>query len=85
MIAKGFYHNKIRTGEWRYFDENSEKLILVETYDNGVLDGYSCSYYDTGVPQFEGEYRNGVKSGEWKTYDPDGNLISVDKYGLSDQ
>ena len=85
VIAKGLYHNKIRTGEWHYFDENSEKLILVETYENGVLEGYSCSYYDSGVPQFEGEYKNGVKFGEWKTYDPEGNLISVDKYGLSDQ
>lgn len=80
VVAKGFYKNKKRNGEWQYFDEIQGITILIETYQNGILDGRWISYYKTGEPQFEGQYKNGVKVGKWITYNPEGGVISVDMH-----
>lgn len=80
VVATGFYKNKKRDGEWRYFDENEDVMILVENYSFGVLNGHWVSYYRTGEPQFEGEYKDGIKIGKWVTYDPEGNVISIDNH-----
>ena len=80
VVATGFYKNKKRDGEWRYFDENEDIMILVENYSFGVLNGHWVSYYRTGEPQFEGEYKDGIKIGKWVTYDPEGNVISIDNH-----
>lgn len=80
VSARGRYVDKQRDGEWRYFDEASGSLILVETYKKGILSGKWVSYYLTGEPQFEGEYRDGVQVGEWRTYSPEGTVISIDKH-----
>ena len=62
---------------------------LINIYEGDFLDdlknGFGKEYNSYNKLIFEGEYKNGCKFGEWKTYDPEGNLISVDKYGLSDQ
>lgn len=74
LIATGYYINKKKEGEWRYFSKDNGKLILVEENRNGKVHGSSKVYYDTGILMTECQYQEGLREGTAKTFYPSGAL-----------
>jgi len=76
-MAEGNFVNKKKVGSWKYYSDVDEKLVSVENYKNGLLNGKSITYYiDEGKPFEVFVYRNGVKNGEWVKYFIDGQIMT---------
>jgi antitoxin component YwqK of YwqJK toxin-antitoxin module len=72
-MAEGTYVNKLKDGEWVYYDEQG-LLISKETYVEGKKHGLCTTYYNNGHLLEEKHYVNGVETGPWKQYFTDGGL-----------
>ena len=54
---------------------NEIGLDYENTYNMGIIEGYSIYYYSkTGLIQSEGNIKNSKKVGIWKVYDEQGNI-----------
>jgi antitoxin component YwqK of YwqJK toxin-antitoxin module len=56
------------TGEWKWY-YNSGKLMRQESYLNGLLDGFSVEYDESGLLVSQGEYIEGLENGFWEYHD----------------
>ena len=65
-------------GSFQRLDVNN-RIIEDSHYKNGLLNGYSETYFNDGVKS-SGRYKNGKKDGEWKLWSSDGYEISLDIY-----
>ena len=68
LLVVGQYVDGERNGVWKHFD-NKKKLSELNTFDKGVLNGWSESYHFNGKLEKKGNYKNGKKNGEWRYYD----------------
>lgn len=81
IVEETDYVNGVKQGVYKkYYDNGS--LMVNAVYENDKLNGKYISYYHNGAMREEGLYKEGVKVGEWRTYDLEGNVISVDSYGV---
>jgi len=76
---------RIKHAQWKYLDAG-EQLRLLETYNQGVLEGPYAGYNDKGQLLEEGQYASGQRDGTWKTYNEMGTELSEINYseGLFD-
>jgi antitoxin component YwqK of YwqJK toxin-antitoxin module len=49
-------------------------LKVSNSYKNGIIDGISISYYDSGQIKCMKSYENGILHGKCKYFKPDGNI-----------
>lgn len=86
ILFKGTFKDSLREGVFEFYDENYKgkpsKLILKETYKNGILHGSYIEYNSSGK-YYEGFYQNGKKDGFFITYN-DGKVISSIAYYKND-
>lgn len=81
VIAKGFYKDKKKDGEWRYFSPDNAKLILVESYSDGILEGQSKVYDNkTGRVAEDIVYKKGEREGLCTKYYADGKTMAEITY-----
>lgn len=55
-------------------------VILIASYDNGIVTGKFKKFYDNGKLMEEGVYDKMKKIGEWKYYDEQGKLSKSESY-----
>lgn len=81
IVAKGAYKDKKKDGEWRYFSPDNAKLILVESYSDGILEGQSKVYDNkTGRVAEDIVYKKGEREGLCTKYYADGKTMAEINY-----
>lgn len=55
-------------------------VVLIATYDNGIVTGGFQKFYDNGKLMEEGTYDRMKKIGEWKYYDEEGKLDKTENH-----
>lgn len=63
-VAEGNYLNEKKSGNWVMFSNNQE--IAREEYDNGIKNGISIKFYETGEVFEEAEWKNGIQDGKYQ-------------------
>ncbi len=81
LMAQGKYVNQLKDSIWSYYGDSANQLISTETYNMGVLDGKSITYYPgTSQPTEIVIYEKGKKQGPLKKYFPDGSVMTDGQY-----
>jgi len=81
VVAKGSYKDKKKDGEWRYFSPDNAKLILVENYSDGILEGQSKVYDNkTGRIAEDVYYVKGERNGLCTKFYADGKKMAEITY-----
>lgn len=75
LVSEGKMNGKLRWGEWLYYHEKSQNLMMQENYKNGILDGKKITYFPNGKITEETQFSNGMKHGKNYYYSPDGILL----------
>jgi antitoxin component YwqK of YwqJK toxin-antitoxin module len=84
LVSEGKMIGKDRIGKWVYYHKSSDKVMTLEIYNNGKLDGKKVTYYTNDQITEETEYKNGLKNGMNNFYSPEGIQIKklIYKNGL---
>lgn len=75
VISEGTMLGEERLGEWKYYHLNSPKLMMIENYRNGKLEGEKIIYFENGTPTERSFFRNGELHGEQLIYSEKGVLL----------
>lgn len=81
-ISEGKEVNKLREGEWKFYDANTktDKLLSTEPYVNGKIQGMRKVFFANGALAEESAYVNGVKEGIYKQYTEKGIVLEESTY-----
>lgn len=74
-ISIGNMQGKKRVGTWKYFHNGSDKIMMLENYENGILNGEKKTFYPNGQLTESSFYENGKLSGETKLFSETGVLL----------
>ena len=67
---------KIYIGTWKYYQKNSDNLLILENYnDNGKLDGERFVYYENGQIAEKQNYKYGELDGVSKWYSEKNSVL----------
>ena len=82
LISEGKMVGKLYVGEWKYYHNNSEKIMTLEHYDDkGLLQGEKLVYYKDGkVVAERASYVDGKLQGESKWYSVKGVVLKAFLY-----
>ena len=80
LISQGIEINKKKEGKWEYYHNRGGKVMMVEMYENGLLEGERLSYYDNGVTSEKFNFLHGKKHGKQLVYSIKGVLIKEFTY-----
>lgn len=80
LESEGFMKAKNRIGTWKYYHPDGKTLMIEEQYLNGMLDGKSVTYFDSGKIAEEKNYKMNLQEGLAIRYDSKGVLISKVTY-----
>lgn len=75
LKSTGEMDGKNRIGKWFYYHLDGKTILSEENYENGILNGSSKTYYNTGKITEEMFYRNGELHGNLKRYSDEGVLL----------
>ncbi len=79
-LSEGKEVNKLREGEWKFYDPITEKLLSTEPYVNGKIQGIRKVYFANGAVAEEAAYVNGVKEGSYRQYTEKGIVLEESTY-----
>lgn len=79
LFSRGEFGMKGFVGEVEYYSKKG-KVIKVEKYDDGVLNGKFVEYFVNGDIKVKGGYKKGKKVGKWETFNEAGELVSSIKF-----
>lgn len=79
-VSEGKLIGKLYEGEWKYYHENSDKIMTSEFYVGGKLNGVRKVYYKSGKIAEETSYKLGIKNGFYKKYGENGILFEESNY-----
>lgn len=80
VISEGKMLGEKRIGNWNYYHLNSDKLMMSENYQDGVLQGEKIIYFENGTPTESSFYENGKLHGEQKIFSEKGVLLKLFTY-----
>lgn len=80
LESTGEMHGKEKTGTWTYFHKDGSTPMVVENYENDLLEGPKVTYYADGSVTEEVTYVNGKREGESRYYSPAGVEIKFFTY-----
>ncbi len=72
--ASGFYHNRKKHGNWKYYNSETGDLVSEENYSNGIKNGKWIVYYSGNKIASVVNWKNGLRDGEWREYFENGQL-----------
>lgn len=75
LKSTGEMNGKVRIGKWIYYHIDGKSILAEENYENGVLNGSSKTFYNTGKITEEMFYENGKLQGNLKRYSDEGVLL----------
>jgi antitoxin component YwqK of YwqJK toxin-antitoxin module len=79
-VSEGKVVNKLFEGEWKYYHEDSDKIMTLENYVNGKLNGVRKVFYKDGKIAEETTYKMDIKNGSYKKYAADGIVFEESNY-----
>lgn len=79
-VSEGKVVNKLFEGEWKYYHEDSEKIMTLENYVGGKLNGIRKVFYVDGKIAEETTYKLDVKNGSYKKYAANGIVFEESNY-----
>ena len=79
-ISKGKIVDKKREGEWVYYHQKSDSVMMTEIYKNDKLNGLQKTYFTNGQLAEKTNYLNGEKDGESLIYADNGNVMKQLNY-----
>lgn len=75
LISEGQMNGKTYIGEWKYYQKDSNKLLILEHFDDhGQLSGERFIYYNTGQISQKENYKKGKLDGISYLYS-EGNVV----------
>lgn len=80
VISEGRMRGTTRIGQWKYYHKNSDKLLMTENYEDGILEGEKTTYFDNGRVAEETFYRQGELHGERILYSEKGVILEQMNY-----
>lgn len=81
VVSEGEMNGKTYIGAWKYYQRNSQQLLIAEHYNTtGVLHGERIVYYKNGQIAEQNYYKDGVLDGEALWYAKNGALIKKYMY-----
>lgn len=80
IISEGQMREQDRIGEWKYYHRNSEKLMMTETYEAGILDGPKITYFPNGQMTEKAFYKDGNLHGEVLLFSEKGVILKEFHY-----
>jgi len=75
LKSTGEMDGKTRIGKWFYYHLDGKSILSEENYKNGILNGSSKTYYNTGKITEEMFYKNGELHGNLRRYSDEGVLL----------
>lgn len=75
LESEGAMIGKNRVGKWLYYHIDGKTILSEETYENGILNGTSKTFYLTGKMTEVSQYKNGKLHGNLKRYADNGVLL----------
>lgn len=73
-ISEGIMLDKKREGEWVYYHQESDSIMMTEVYKNNKLNGLQKTYFTNGNLAEKTSYVNGEKHGESCIYADNGQI-----------
>lgn len=73
-ISEGKMVNRKREGQWVYYHQQSDSIMMSEVYKNDTLHGIQKTYFPNGIPAEKTSYSNGLKHGESFIYNDNGQV-----------
>lgn len=80
IVSKGFLLGKTRVGTWTYYHQNSDKVMMVETYKEGKLNGEQLTYFDNGKLTEKTSFVDGKRTGKRFVYSEEGKVLKEFTY-----
>src|SRR5690606_17019054 len=80
VISEGKMLGEQRIGLWKYYHQDSDKLLMTENYKNGVLEGEKLIFFENGTTTERSIYSNGELHGEQQIYSEKGVLLKRFNY-----
>lgn len=74
-ISEGKMLDQQRTGLWTYYHKDSDKVMMTETYRNGILNGIKTTFYPNGRVAEEANYVDGQLHGSRKLFSEKGVVL----------
>lgn len=75
IISEGHMVGRHRVGPWKYYHKNSDQLMALEHYQEGILQGEKLTYYDSGALAEKAFYQSGKLHGERVLYSEEGVIL----------
>lgn len=79
-VSEGDLVNKKPEGLWKYYHYKSDKVMTLENYKNGKLEGEKNVYYTNGQLAEKSFYKNNILQGKYVKYGEDGKLLEESNY-----
>lgn len=79
-ISEGPIKDRMRTGTWKYYHKNSDKLMMIENYSEGQLHGEKIIYYDNGQIAEKANYEQGQLQGKKLLFSEKGVVLEDLQY-----
>lgn len=80
VISEGKMVGKTREGQWKYYHNGSNKIMMIENYKNDKLDGEQKTFFDNGQLTEQTFYKNGRREGKRLIYSEEGKLMKEFTY-----
>ncbi len=80
ITEKGAYELDEKTGEWKHFYNETNRLRFIGEFKDGDAEGTHKWFFPDGKVELIGTYRVGKKNKDWKRYNPDGSLYMTFTY-----
>ena len=84
VISEGKMVDKKRTGTWKYYHKGFDKVMILEEYKDGLLDGEKTIFYDTGSVAEKANYKNGKLQGKRLLYSEKGVVLEQLNYVMGE-
>lgn len=79
-VSEGKSVNKLNEGSWKYYHQESDKVMTTENYKNGKLEGVRTVFYLSGKLAEEATYVKNLKEGIYKKYSENGIVLEESMY-----
>ncbi|MBQ4820232.1 hypothetical protein [Aquimarina sp. MMG016] len=80
LVSEGKMIGKNRVGVWQYYHNGSDKIMMVEHYKTGKLEGEQLTYFENGKLTEKTHYTNGKRNGKRIIYSEEGIVIKEFTY-----
>lgn len=75
VISEGQMKGDKRIGLWKYYHKNSEKIMMTENYESGILNGSQLTYFPNGNLAEKVILKDGKPEGEKFIYSENGIVL----------